>query len=138
MSEQEISALYRHPKIKALLSLTRGEGFGLPLLEAAACGLPVICTNWSAHTEFLGQGKYIKVDCTLAPIHQSRVDDKIFFQNQKWAYPDEADAKRKIEKFFKSPAIPQQWAKDLAEKLQKSHNFEAIGKQYTELLKDVI
>src|ERR1044072_1386725 len=42
MSDDEVAALYRHPKIKALVALTRGEGFGLPILEAAASGLPII------------------------------------------------------------------------------------------------
>jgi len=138
MSDEEVVSLYRSPKVKALLSLSRGEGFGLPLLEAAACGLPVITTNWSAPVEFLGQGKYIKVDYTLGAIHQSRIDDKIFFAGQKWAHPDENDAKRKVEKFFKSPGIPQQWSKELAAKLQETHSFNSISKCYSETLKDVI
>jgi glycosyltransferase involved in cell wall biosynthesis len=138
MKDEEVAALYRSPKVKALLSLSRGEGFGLPLLEAAACGLPVISTNWSAPTEFLGLGKYIKVDYTLGPIHNSRVDNKIFFANQKWAHPDEADAKRKVEKFLKSPSMPQQWARELAEKLQNAYSFKKISEKYTEVLKDIV
>lgn len=138
MNDNEVAALYRHPKVKALVSLTRGEGFGLPILEAAACGLPTIVTNWSAHTEFLGQGKYVKVDYRLRPIHESRVDNKIFFSDMKWAQPDESDAKRKLQKFYRSPGLPQEWAKELAKKLQTSHSFKAIGDRYSEVLKDII
>ena len=65
MTNKEVVGLYRHPKIKALISLTHGEGFGLPILEAAANGLPVIVTNWSAHTEFLSKGKFVKIDYNL-------------------------------------------------------------------------
>jgi len=138
MSDSEIAGLYRHPKVNALLSLTRGEGFGLPILEAAACGLPVIVTDWSAHTEFLKAGKYIKVDYKLGEIHESRIDDQIFYAGMKWAYPIEDDAKRKLTRFVRSSSLPNQWAKDLAAKLQVSHNFEAIAEAYDELLGDKI
>ena len=45
MSEQEIHALYNHPQIRAKLALPHGEGFGLPLFEAAYSGLPVVATG---------------------------------------------------------------------------------------------
>ena len=40
MTEDEVHNLYVHPKIKAIVNFAHGEGFGLPLFEAAYCGLP--------------------------------------------------------------------------------------------------
>mgnify|MGYP000595245619 CR=1 FL=1 len=54
-NDSEINELYNHPKVKAMVSLTKGEGFGRPLLEAAVTGKPVITTNWSGHTDFLNK-----------------------------------------------------------------------------------
>jgi glycosyltransferase involved in cell wall biosynthesis len=53
LSEAQLESIYNHPKIKAIVSTTHGEGFGLPLLEAAVNSLPVIATDWSGHTDFL-------------------------------------------------------------------------------------
>jgi glycosyltransferase involved in cell wall biosynthesis len=138
MNDVEVASLYRHPKIKALVSLSKGEGFGLPLLEAAACGLPVIATNWSAHTEFLGKGKFVKVDYRLGPVHQTRVDGKIFMPDANWAHVSEQDAKRKLRKFYQSPQIPQTWAKELSDVLQKEYTSEKVSEMYTETLKEVL
>ena len=48
-----MSTLYSHHKIKCMVSLTRGEGFGRPLLEASVNGLPIIASKWSGHLDFL-------------------------------------------------------------------------------------
>ena len=138
MSDDEVAALYRHPKIKALVAPTRGEGFGLPILEAAASGLPVIATGWSAHTEFLGKGKYVKLDYRLDTIHASRVDNQIWMPNAKWANVKEDDFKHRVKKFVESPQMPQQWARELADTLKKEYSFESVAAQYTEVLKDVL
>lgn len=138
MTDEEVAGLYRNPTLKAMVALTRGEGFGLPILEAAASGLPVIASGWSAHTEFLGRGKYIKVDTTLAPVHESRIDGQIFQQGFQWGRVSEDDAKRKLKKFVESPSLPTVWAKDLSKILKKEYSFEAIAKHYTEALKGII
>jgi len=138
MNNEEIVSLYKSDKVKALINLTRGEGFGLPILEAAVCGLPVITTDWSAHTEFLNQGKFIKIDYSMIDIHQTRVDNQIFVPKARWANPLEEDFKKKVKKFYKSSATPKLWAKELQVKLLESHSPEKIQERYTEVLKDVL
>ena len=130
MSNEEMVALYRNESVKALVSLTRGEGFGLPLLEAAAAGIPVIATNWSGHKDFLGRGKFIAIDYDLQPIHPSRVDGQIFIQGSRWANPKESDAKRKLRKFYERSSLPEEWAKDLSTTLKNEFSDTAISKLY--------
>lgn len=138
MNDKEIAGLYRHPKIKALVSLTRGEGFGLPLLEATAAGLPVIATNWSAHTEFLDKGKWVKIDYSLGEVDKTRVDQNIWMPTARWAMPKEEDAKKKLRKFVSSPTLPMEWAKELQTTIVSQYCFESISKQYDLALKDFV
>lgn len=130
MSNAEVASLYRHRKIKALVSPTRGEGFGLPLLEAAASELPVAVTEHSGHMDFMGLGKFIKFEYDLKQIHESRCDGNIWIQGSKWAEVREDDFKKKLRKFKNSSSTPKEWAIDLAKKLVQTHSPAAIDNEY--------
>ena len=56
LTQEEMNALYQHPKVKAMLNFTKGEGFGRPLLEFSLTGKPVIVSGWSGHIDFLKKG----------------------------------------------------------------------------------
>lgn len=138
MSDAEVASLYRHRQIKALLAPTRGEGFGLPILEAAASGLPIIATGWSGHTDFLSYGKYIELDYVLEEIHPTRIDENIFMKEAKWAKPLEESFKSKILKFRKSPEAPKLWASEMMQKILPIYSQDGIQKIYDNKLEGVL
>ncbi len=138
MSRKDMVGLYKNKKIKAFLSATRGEGFGLPHLEAAACGLPVIATDWSAHKEFLDLGKWIKIKYRLEPVHSNRIDDAIFIKGSKWAEVDEVDFKKKIRKFKTSSEIPQKNADALMPIILENYSWSSIRKKYDQALSGLL
>ena len=126
MTNSEIASIYRHPKIKALVSLTRGEGYGLPILEAAASDLPIVATNWSGHLDFLRKGRFVAVDYSMAQIDDTRVDNQIFIQGARWAEPSEKDAKKRMRKLYESYEAPEKWAQELGPVLRDTLSHEKI------------
>lgn len=136
--ENDMCKLYKNKNVKCFVTLTRGEGFGLPLLEAAASNLPIIATNWSAHTEFLNLGKWIKLDYKLEKVDQSKIDNNIFVNGARWANVDEQDFKQKIRKFKTSPSMPKQWANELGEKIRKNYSWDNIYNQYEKVVGELL
>lgn len=137
MTDEEMASLYRHPTVKAFLAPTRGEGFGLPILESAVCGVPMIATSWSGHTEFLSQGKFIGIDYDLIEVDKSRIDGRIFMEGSRWARVNESDFKKKVKKFRDSSSVPREWARDLQKTLLDTHSQKAIEKKYDDLFEGV-
>lgn len=136
MTEPEVASLYKHPQVKALVTLTRGEGFGLPVLEAAASGLPIIATGWSGYQDFLKVGKHVSIYYQLQEIHKSRVDNRIFVSGARWAEPSEEDFKKRVQKFRDSPTIPKEWATDLQKKVLETHSHKNICAMLDAALKE--
>ena len=83
LTNNEMNNLYNHDKIKAMVTLTKGEGFGRPLLEFTMSGKPVIASNWSGHKDFLPMDKAIMLGGALTPVHES-ASDNFILKDAKW------------------------------------------------------
>jgi hypothetical protein len=81
LTTSEMNGLYEHPKVKAMLNFTKGEGFGRPLLEFSLTGKPILVSNWSGHIDFLKQGA-ILLEGELKPVHESAADQFLLRESQ--------------------------------------------------------
>lgn len=85
-TNKEMNEFYNHPKVKAMVNLTRGEGFGKSLLEFSLLGKPIITTNWSGHTDFLTKQGSCLLEGTLTPVHPA-VANQFLIKESKWFAP---------------------------------------------------
>lgn len=83
LTDNEMNQLYNHPKVKCMVSLTKGEGFGRPLLEFSMTGKPIITSNWSGHKDFLSLDKSILIGGKLTEVDNSVIDNFII-KGSKW------------------------------------------------------
>jgi hypothetical protein len=81
LTNAQMNGLYEHPKVKAMLNFTKGEGFGRPLLEFSLTGKPILVSNWSGHLDFLKQGAVL-LEGELKPVHESAADQFLLKESQ--------------------------------------------------------
>ena len=137
MRKEEVASLYNHEKINCFVSATRGEGYGLPLIDAAASGMPVIATNWSGHLDFLGDF-FTKIDYELTPIRDEKEDKRIFFKGFRWAQPSESDFKKKVRSVVKNFQKEKETAMSLKEEVRQNFNNTAIKDKYNKFFKNIL
>ena len=88
LEDEEMNYLYNHPKVKAMISLTKGEGFGRPLLEFTLSKKPIIASGWSGQTDFLDAEFALLLSGELKPIHHSAVVPNMLLAESHWFTPD--------------------------------------------------
>ena len=137
LSENQLRTLYTHDKVSYLLTATRGEGFGLPILEAASQGLPVIATNWSGHLDFMKLGNFTRLPYKLSEIHETRIDNKIFIKGTKWAEVSYGQLRLALKKAFDNYAKDRKNAKDLAASIKENFNFNKIKEDYNSFIESM-
>jgi glycosyltransferase involved in cell wall biosynthesis len=100
LTEAQMNGLYEHPKVKAMLNFTKGEGFGRPLLEFSLAGKPILVSNWSGHVDFLKEGA-ILLDGELKNVHPSAAD-QFLLKEAKWFSVNISEALTKMKDVFKN------------------------------------
>ena len=83
-TDDEMNELYNHPKVKAHINLTHGEGFGRPLLEASISQKPVIASNWSGHIDFLNKDLAVLLPGNLTNVERGSVPDDFMVDGSQW------------------------------------------------------
>ena len=134
MTDEEIHALHAHPKVRAAVSFTHGEGFGLPLFEAAYMGIPVVAPGWSGQCDFLLDGerkeKFYNVSFDIAPIPEAVLWEGVLIKESGWCYPREQSAKENMRLCYKDTC---RLDKDPAD---TENNIASMATEHAQYLRD--
>ena len=100
--DEEMNQLYNHPKVKAHITLTHGEGFGRPLLEASISQKPVIAPNWSGHVDFLNKDLAVLLGGQLQNVERGAVPDDFLVDGSQWFTVNYQQASAVMKDVYKS------------------------------------
>jgi len=142
MSPGNLAWLYEHPTMKAMINIGHGEGYGLPLFEAAYHGLPLITTTWSGQMDFIckpnKKGKQvprvIKVDYDLKQVQKEAVWPGVIQADSKWAYAKEKHYKSALKDCLEKENHWRKEATALQSHIQKNFGEEKIYNEFLEAI----
>jgi len=136
LSDAEINELYHNPKVKAMISATKGEGFGRPLLEFALTGKPTIATAWSGHIDFLNPKLAPLMGGKLNNLDQSSIQKDVLIEGSQWFDVDHQHLGHFLTDVKKNYKTWNQKSKTLAGRLKKNFSYEAMKSLLIEILDD--
>ena len=108
LTEGELAWLYQHETMRGFINIAHGEGYGLPIFEAAYYGLPVVTIAWSGQMDFICKPnknkkmvpRVARVDYDLKPVQKEAVWKGVLQADSMWAYAREKSYYRALNSVY--------------------------------------
>ena len=133
LSESEMATLYHHPKVKAMVSFAKGEGYGRPLAEFAVTGKPILVSNWSGHLDFLPKEHTVLLDGQLTNVDESAADQFLMKEAQ-WFTVNYSNAANKMHDVYKNYKTYLDQSKGLTDNIVNKFSLEKMNNQFENIM----
>ena len=133
-TDVEMNEIYNHPKIKAMVSFTKGEGFGRPLLEFSLLNKPIIASGWSGHLDFLEKDCVALCGGKINPIDRSAQVKGMLIEGSQWFDIDHNYINHFLNEIFNNYDEWVEKAKNQSKHSKKNFSFDKMTKKIKELL----
>ena len=132
LTDSEMNSLYNHPKVKAHVTFTKGEGYGRPLAEASLSQKPIIASNWSGHVDFLKEA--VLLPGSLTQVHPSTVWENVIIPESQWFTVDYGYAVGVLRTVFEKYKDYKDAGKKQAFHVKKNFNLVAMDEKFSYIL----
>jgi glycosyltransferase involved in cell wall biosynthesis len=137
MEETDMSRLYHHPKVKAMLSFTKGEGYGRPMAEFTLTGKPIIASGWSGQLDFLPPEHSVLLEGSLTAVHESAAD-QFCMKEAQWFTANYSAAANKIYDVYNKYDIYIEKSKGLRENTLANFTLDKMNDKFTEIMESYV
>jgi hypothetical protein len=133
MEESDMSNLYHHPKVKAMLSFAKGEGYGRPMAEFTLTGKPIIASGWSGQMDFLPPEHAVLLEGSLTQVDESAAD-QFCMKEAQWFTVNYSNAANKIYDVYNKYDSYLEKSKGLRENTLKNFTLDNMHDKFTQLM----
>jgi len=138
LTEEEMNQLYNHDKIFGLITLTHGEGFGRPMLEATFAELPVCATKWSGQLDFLPEDKCCLIEGEMTQVPDDVVWENIIVKESSWFTASEMSAYERFRSFYNENHTKwKRLGKEVSEQNRKDFSLDAMTDKLVNIFSDL-
>ena len=138
LSTEEMNKLYNHPKVKAFVSLTHGEGYGRPIQEATMVGLPVIASGWSGQVDFLSQTDSMLLGGEMVQVPKSQHWKDIIIPESQWFNVNETQAYKAMNYCFENYDDVKKKALNLMKINRDKFTLDNMTKKLDEIITPIV
>ena len=137
LSETEMASLYHHPKVKAMVSFTKGEGYGRPLAEFTLSGKPILVSGWSGHLDFLPTEHSVLLEGALTNVDESAADTFILKEAQ-WFSVNYSKAAGLMYDVFNNYKVYTEKSKGLVKNTLNRFTLEKMNEVFNSIMKSFV
>lgn len=137
LSESELNSLYNDTKVKAMVSFTKGEGYGRPLAEFATTGKPILVSDWSGFKDFLPKENTVYLEGDLKNVHES-ASDNFLLKEAQWFTVNYSKAANSIFDVYKNYKQYSEKSKGLKTNIVKNFSLEKMNELFMDMVKTYV
>ena len=136
-TDEEMNEIYNHSRVKAMISLTKGEGYGRPLLEFTLTKKPLITSGWSGQMDFLNPEFTNLIGGQLTQVHPS-TQNQFLIPESMWFSPDHGQVGHYLKDVFENYKNYTEKAKRQAFKSKNEFSWDKMKEKINNLLTQYI
>lgn len=134
LTDKEMNSLYNHEKVKAMVSFTKGEGYGRPLAEFITTGKPVLVSGWSGHTDFVNPAFHTYLSGELNQVHPSAVWEGVINTGSSWFRVNYQAAAETMNQVYKKYTNYLNNSKKSVKEIETKWSFDSMTSKFDTLL----
>jgi glycosyltransferase involved in cell wall biosynthesis len=137
MEETDMSNLYHHPKVKAMISFAKGEGYGRPMAEFTLTGKPILASGWSGQLDFLPAEHTVLLEGSLTAVDESAADQFLMKEAQ-WFSVNYSTAANKIYDVYKNYDIYLKKSEGLRTNTLNNFTLDKMNDKFIEIMESYV